>query len=271
MGYKKALRNLNCFSAIKGNRHPLKKASWGTLFPFNPFDRHSFGRSAGRLIEELSKTFNAETQRDFSVSQKSGVMVNRVYSGLTDVISEWDGNFATLGDVLQPNKEVDVSFKIDKESLERWKYLKGAKREPRTNKALGYTYMFSEGVSLSAQIRLIVPLAPSSQEKEAPARLARSMRSSKAERFVVSRPLELERLNMFPIYHTRLEGVFDGRRAFFMGNALVVGIIERVGTALLNPFPREFLKNKLPPNDARKSVLLSMTMQSSFIITPDLF
>ena len=38
---------------------------------------------------------------------------------------------------------------------------------------------------------------------------------------------------MFPDDHTRLEGVSDGRRAFFMGNALVVGIIERVGTALL--------------------------------------
>ena len=60
-------------------------------------------------------------------------MVNRVY-WTTDVISEWDGNFATLGDVLQPNKEVDASFKIDKESLERWKYLKGSKREPRPTK-----------------------------------------------------------------------------------------------------------------------------------------
>mgnify|MGYP003307054928 CR=1 FL=1 len=39
---------------------------------------------------------------------------------------------------------------------------------------------------------------------------------------------------MFPDNHTLLEGVSDGRRAFFMGNALVVGIIERVGTALLS-------------------------------------
>ena len=53
---------------------------------------------------------------------------------------------------------------------------------------------------------------------------------------------------MFPDDHT-VEDVSDGRRAFFMGNALVVGIIERVGTAL-NPFPRKFLKHKLPPNDA---------------------
>ena len=47
-------------------------------------------------------------------------------------------------------------------------------------------------------------------------------------------PVELERLNMFPDDHTKLVTVSDGRRAFFMGNALVVGVIERVGTALLS-------------------------------------
>jgi len=43
-------------------------------------------------------------------------------------------------------------------------------------------------------------------------------------------PIELERLNMFPDNHT--EGVSDVRRAFFMGNALVVGIIEKLGESL---------------------------------------
>ena len=39
---------------------------------------------------------------------------------------------------------------------------------------------------------------------------------------------------MFPDNHTELNEVSDGRRAFFMGNALVVGVIERIGTALLD-------------------------------------
>ena len=38
---------------------------------------------------------------------------------------------------------------------------------------------------------------------------------------------------MFPDSHTECTDVSDGRRAFFMGNALVVGVIERIGTALL--------------------------------------
>lgn len=43
-------------------------------------------------------------------------------------------------------------------------------------------------------------------------------------------PIELERLNMFPDNHTI--GRIPGRRAFLMGNALVTGVVERIGVAL---------------------------------------
>ena len=45
-------------------------------------------------------------------------------------------------------------------------------------------------------------------------------------------PRELERLNGFPDDWTDT-GMPDGRRAFMMGNALVVGLIERVGRELM--------------------------------------
>jgi DNA (cytosine-5)-methyltransferase 1 len=44
-------------------------------------------------------------------------------------------------------------------------------------------------------------------------------------------PVELERINMFPDDHT--SGASDARRAFFMGNALVTGIVERIGRQLM--------------------------------------
>jgi DNA (cytosine-5)-methyltransferase 1 len=47
--------------------------------------------------------------------------------------------------------------------------------------------------------------------------------------------VELERLNMFPDGHTA--GVSDTWRAFFMGNALVVGVVERIGRELLRWSP----------------------------------
>ena len=37
---------------------------------------------------------------------------------------------------------------------------------------------------------------------------------------------------MFPDDHTKLDGVTDTKRAFFMGNALVVSVIERIGKEL---------------------------------------
>ena len=43
-------------------------------------------------------------------------------------------------------------------------------------------------------------------------------------------PKELERANMFPDDHTA--SAKDTKRSFFMGNALVVGVIEGLGKAL---------------------------------------
>jgi DNA (cytosine-5)-methyltransferase 1 len=37
---------------------------------------------------------------------------------------------------------------------------------------------------------------------------------------------------MFPDDFTKLDGVSDTKRAFFMGNALVIGVIERIGLSL---------------------------------------
>ena len=45
-------------------------------------------------------------------------------------------------------------------------------------------------------------------------------------------PLELERLNMFPDNHTKFEGVSNSKRGFLMGNALVVGVVEKIGRTL---------------------------------------
>jgi DNA (cytosine-5)-methyltransferase 1 len=49
-------------------------------------------------------------------------------------------------------------------------------------------------------------------------------------------PTELERLNGFPDNWTQTDDegkvVSDAKRAFFMGNALVIGLIEKVGKVL---------------------------------------
>ena len=53
-------------------------------------------------------------------------------------------------------------------------------------------------------------------------------------------PIELERLNMMPDNHTL--GLLDSKRAFMMGNALVVGIITRIGKVLIEEI--DLIKSK---------------------------
>ena len=47
-------------------------------------------------------------------------------------------------------------------------------------------------------------------------------------------PEELEELNGFPRGFTKHEQVPEVKRAFFMGNALVVGVVRAIGKALYN-------------------------------------
>ena len=47
-------------------------------------------------------------------------------------------------------------------------------------------------------------------------------------------PVELERLNGFPDNWT--EGFSDNKRAFLMGNALVVGVVARIAEVLRGEF-----------------------------------
>ena len=47
-------------------------------------------------------------------------------------------------------------------------------------------------------------------------------------------PVELEKLNGFPKNHTLHEGVSNTRRAFLMGNALVIGVVKKLGESLYN-------------------------------------
>lgn len=62
-----------------------------------------------------------------------------------DFAEEYRGERRVLGDVLVDESDVPDQFYIAEEKLSDWRYLKGAKREERTNKKTGFTYTYSEG------------------------------------------------------------------------------------------------------------------------------
>tara|TARA_Y100000385_G_scaffold213686_1_gene222103 strand:+ start:345 stop:1724 length:1380 start_codon:yes stop_codon:yes gene_type:complete len=118
-----------------------------------------------------------------------------------------------------------------KTELDMWKYLKGKKKEERTNKLEGFIYKYAEGSmtfpdSLKKPSRTII----TGEGGKSPSRFKHVIYKNKKFRRLT--PIELERLNMFPDDHTKLEDILDTKRAFFMGNALVVGVIEKIGTEL---------------------------------------
>lgn len=179
----------------------------------------------GDLVK-ITNEFNKKGK--FSPFHNTGIMIKgKVFTAKT--IPSFDGPRTVLGSILQ-NGEVTDEFFIDNNDLDKWQYLKGSKKEIRKTKD-GYEYNYTEGSmifpdALDNASRTII----TGEGGKSPSRFKHVVSSDRGLRRLT--PIELERLNMFPDNHTKLEGISDTKRAFFMGNALVVGVIEKIGQEL---------------------------------------
>ncbi len=177
-------------------------------------------------LDELTREFGERKGR--TPFKNAGVMVDGVvFTG--PVEAAFHGEMARLGDHLLPHDQVPAEYFIPKKDLPAWKYLKGAKSEARSS-ANGHRYAYSEGAMvfpdpLDRPSRTII-----TGEGGRGASRFKHVVCPDGKRYRRLTPIELERLNMFPDDHTA--GVSDTWRAFFMGNALVVGVVERIGRAL---------------------------------------
>jgi DNA (cytosine-5)-methyltransferase 1 len=139
-----------------------------------------------------------------------------------------------LEDVLLKSKEVPAAFFVSKEDLESktgWRWQKSAKRIERKSRS-GHDYVFTEGsMSFPDPIDRPSRTVITGEGGKTPSRFKHIVEQDGKMRRLT--PIELERLNMFPDDHTALTGISDAKRAFFMGNALVVGVVERLGRGLL--------------------------------------
>lgn len=139
----------------------------------------------------------------------------------------------TIRTIIETN--VDTRYYLGS-NLEKWTYLKGAKKIERVSKT-GHSYIFSEG-----------PIAfPDSLDK--PARTMLTSESSlnrsthviedpQTRQLRLITPVEAERIQGFDDNWTNT-GMPEKFRYFCMGNALVVGIITRMGNYLNTVFARE--------------------------------
>jgi DNA (cytosine-5)-methyltransferase 1 len=147
------------------------------------------------------------------------------------VEADFKGKLAKLKDFLQDEKDIPKEFYISNEELKKWQYQKGSKSIERVNKTTGHKYTYSEGSmsfpdSLDKPSRTII----TGEGGASASRFKHVVYINGKHRRLT--PVELERLNMFDDNHTL--GVTDSKRAFLMGNALVVGIVEKLGKTLLD-------------------------------------
>lgn len=192
----------------------------------------------------LSESDLADVTEHFSFNFKnSGFMMNgAVFTSDTIPIYE---DAIPLRNILITNAE---SHYFLGQSIEKWQYLKGSKKIERTTKT-GHTYIFSEG-----------PIAfPDPLEK--PARTILTSESSLNRSTHVIEDPENGRLRLLtPVEAERIQGFDDDWtntgmpekfRYFCMGNALVVGLITKMGSHLNTIFARE--SEGVPTNDYNES------------------
>jgi len=179
-------------------------------------------------LVDITDNFNKNTPNKNSFYD-SGYMIEGIcYTSACK--AEYRGSFSVLGDFLQDENDVPKEFYISDEELEKWKYHKNSKSIERVNKTTGHKYLYSEG-SMSFPDCLKKP-SRTIITGEGGASASRFKHVVCVDgRYRRLTPVELERLNMFPDNHTA--GVSDSKRAFLMGNALVVGVVERLGEKLL--------------------------------------
>lgn len=200
--------------------------TFATAFPIMTISSKTNTFSITEDLVQLSETFNVGQK--LSPFENSGVFIEgKVHTEKTT--ASYDGKRTVLKDILE-EKEAPEEFFISPDDYAKWDYLKAAKKEVRTAKN-GFTYNYSEGGmifpdALDNASRTII----TGEGGKSPSRFKHVIQTNKGLRRLT--PLELERLNMFPDNHTQLEGVSTTKRAFFMGNALVVGVVEKIGQAL---------------------------------------
>lgn len=133
-------------------------------------------------------------------------------------------------------KKVDEKYYIPTDKLEKWKYLKGAKKIMRTSKS-GFKYKFSEG-AISFPDKIDLPARTLLTSESTLNRSSHVIEDISTKRLRLLTPLETERIQGFEDNWTDT-GMPHRFRYFCMGNALVVQMITRMGNTLADIFDKE--------------------------------
>ena len=183
------------------------------------FNTTNLSKDSFKDLLEVSDKFKAQFYN-------AGIMIQgKVYT--CKVLSDCNEIYPLKKILL--HEDVDKKFFLSDEALAKFQYLKGNKRIPRV-KPNGEEYFYSEG-AMPFPDNLEAPARTMLTSEGGISRTTHIVEDYKTKKIRLLTPIECERINGFPDNWTNT-GMSDKKRNFMMGNALVVGIIKRIGEEL---------------------------------------
>lgn len=189
----------------------------------------------GKFEEKSIKEFNFKkgykdlvdvSDKFHATFENSGYMIgDKVYTVKTKPI---EATPITLGDIVEKDG-VDSHYFLTDSQRKKYEYLRGSKKIPRKDKN-GFEYMYSEG-AMSPYDELDLPARTMLTSEGTTNRSTHIIMDPKENKLRILTPVECERINQFPDNWTD-SGMPEKRRYFMMGNALVCGIIKKIGKQL---------------------------------------
>lgn len=139
----------------------------------------------------------------------------------------------TLKEIVQDEKNISDKFYLnDNDKLEKFAYMRGSKKIKRIS-STGHEYTYSEG-GMAPYDSLDLPARTMLTSEGSMNRSTHLLNIN--NKFRILTPIEAERLQDFPDDWTKYKlseskeivEVSDSMRMFFMGNALVTGVVKRI-------------------------------------------
>lgn len=156
----------------------------------------------------------------------AGVMTN---GGIYTVKVKSDYNLIYPLRNIREENPVDEKYFLNDKQIEKFAFLKGSKKIPRV-KPNGEPYYYCEG-SMPFPDNLDAPARTMLTSESGVSRTTHVIEDFKTKKLRLLTPKECERINGFPDDWTNT-GMSDKKRYFMMGNALVVGVIKKIGIEL---------------------------------------
>lgn len=214
------------------------------------YDVASKNTSTDQILKEglFAKVFPSESENGNGVKQYS---VEKGFNDLVEVSDKFSANFEnagymmgdvahtmkvkaikekakTLGDILE-EREVEEKYFLSEEEKKKYEYLRGAKKIARIG-ADGFEYSYSEG-AMKPFDEEGLPARTMLTSEGTTNRSTHIVMDRKRHQLRILTPIECERINEFPDNWTKTE-MTERKRYFMMGNALVCGVVKKIGEQL---------------------------------------